>query len=190
MKARLIILALFVFTTIIAKSNNSNLDTVYLQNKNAWDFYAHYHILINESRRNNVTILIENDPKYKEAFRLIDKIIKKNADAQSIVKPLLKIGIKSDFITRYKLHFYQQMTGAYYLPEEFNDVGSRVPDNIMYVVDKKTKMLKFMKCWNFQMQFDDVPEDIAENRQTIGEDVLNITQINMKQFERYGYRWK
>lgn len=181
------IIALLISTTFVAKSNNSNLDTVYLQDNKAWDFYAHYHMLINESRRNNITILVGNDPKYKEAFHLIDKIIRNNTDAQSIVKPLLKIGAKGELITRYKLHFYQQMTGAYYSPEVNSNVRSRFPDNIMYVVDRKTKMLKFMKCWNFQMQYDDVPEDIAKNRQTIGEDVLKTAQINMKQFERYGY---
>ena len=188
MKKIMMILALLISTTFVAKSNNSNLDTVYLQNKKAWNFYSNYLILINESRRNNITVLVRNDPKHKEAFQLIDKIIINNTDAQSIIKPLLKIGVKSELITRYKLHFYQQMTRAYYSPEKFDSVGSRVPDNIMYVVDRKIKMLKFMKCWNFDLQFDDEPEDIAKNRQIIGEDVLNITQINMKQFERYGYR--
>jgi len=189
MKTAAIILVILVYSSVEAKSNNS-LDTVYLQDNIAWDFYAHYHMLINESRRNNVNTLVENDPKHKEAFHLIDKIIKSNTDAQSIVKPLLKIGVKSELMARYKLHFYQQMTRAYYSPEEYDSVGSRVPDNIMYIVDRRTKMLKFMKCWNFQMQFDDVPEDIANNRQTIGEDIFNIVQINMKQFERYGYRRK
>lgn len=190
MKTIAIILAILGHISVEVKSKNSNLDTVYLQDKRAWEFYADYHMLINESRRNNITILVGNDPKYKEAFHLIDKIIKSNTDAQSIVKPLLKIGVKIELMARYKLHFYQQMTGAYYSPYGNNSVHSRVPDNIMYVEDRKTKMLKFMKCWNFQLQFDDVPEDITNNRQTIGEDIFNIVQINMKQFERYGYRRK
>jgi hypothetical protein len=190
MKTVAIILAILGHISIEVKSKNSNLDTVYLQDKKAWHFYADYHMLINESRRNNLTILTENDPKHKEAFQLIDKIINSNTDAQSIVKPLLNIGVKSELMARYKLHFYQQMTGAYYSPYGDNNVRSRVPDNIMYVVDRKTNMLKFMKCWNFDLQFDDEPEDIAQNRQTIGEDVFSIAQINMKQFERYGYKRK
>ena len=47
--------------------------------------------------------------------------------------------------------------------------------------------MKYMKCWNFDLQFDDTPEDIPMNRQTVGKDVFDILQMNLSEFARFGY---
>ena len=188
MKKIMMILALLISTTFVAKSNDSNLDTVYLEDKKAWDFYVDMKFLINDRRRYNMDVLMDNDPKHRDAFYVIDKVVYDNVNPESIIKPLIAIGARSDYLARYKVFFLQQMTGSYYPPESKNrSVEHNIPDNLMYVIDKKTKMLKFMKCWNFELQYDHRPENIAGNRQTIEKDVFDVLQINMSEFKRLRY---
>jgi hypothetical protein len=133
---------------------------------------------------------MDNDPKHRDAFYVIDHMIDNNVNPESIVKRILQLGVRRDFLPRYKVFFLQQMTGAYYPPGAKKAIGFRTPDNLMYVVDRRTMILKFMKCWNFEVQFEDMPEDIAMNRQTVGKDVFDILQMNIKEFARYGYKMK
>jgi len=187
MKKFMMILALLISTTFVAKSNNSDLDTVYLQDKKAWDFYTHFEVIINERRRHNMDVLMDNDPKHRDAFYVIDNLIDNNVNPESIVKKILNLGVRRDFLPRYKVFFLQQMTGAYYPPGAKKAVGFQAPDNLMYVMDRKTRILKFMKCWNFDAQYENIPEDIQTNRQTVGKDVFDILQMNMSEFRRFGY---
>lgn len=187
MKKFMMILALLISTNFVAKSNNSDLDTVYLQDKKAWDFYIHFEVILNERRRHTLDVLMDNDPKHRDAFYVIDQMIDNNVNPESIVKRILQLGVRRDFLPRYKVFFLQQMTGAYYPPGAKKAVGFRTPDNLMYVVDRRTKILKFMQSWNFELQFEDMPEDIAMNRQTVGKDVFDILQMNMSEFRRFGY---
>jgi len=190
MKTSAIIFVILISTPSIVHSYTTQLDTVYLQDKKAWDFYTHFEVIINERRRHNMDVLMDNDPKHRDAFYVIDQLIDDNVNPESIIKRILGLGIRRDFLARYKVFFLQQMTGAYYPPGAKKAVGFRTPDNLMYVMDKKTGMLKFMKCWNFELQYDDTPEDIVMNRQTVGKDVFDILQMNIKEFARYGYRRK
>ena len=187
MKIIPIILYILFSSGFVAISSNSNLDTVYLQDKKAWDFYTHFEVIINERRRHILDVLMDNDPKHRDAFYVIDQMIDNNVNPESIVKKILNLGVRRDFLPRYKVFFLQQMTGAYYPPGAKKAVGFRTPDNLMYVVDRRTKILKFMQSWNFEVQFEDMPEDIAMNRQTVGKDVFDVIQMNMSEFRRFGY---
>jgi hypothetical protein len=190
MKIIPIILYILFSSGFVAISSNSNLDTVYLQDKKAWDFYTHFEVIINERRRHILDVLMDNDPKHRDAFYVIDHMIDNNVNPESIVKSILSLGVRRDFLPRYKVFFLQQMTGAYYPPGAKKAVGFRAPDNLMYVVDKKTRILKFMKSWNFDAQYDNIPEDINTNRQTVGKDVFDILQMNLSEFARFGYKQK
>jgi len=190
MKSIAIIFAILITTPSSAYSYNTQLDTVYLEGKKAWDFFTHFEVIINERRRHNMDVLMDNDPKHRDAFYVIDQMIDDNVNPESIIKRILGLGIRRDFLARYKVFFLQQMTGAYYPPGAKKAVGFRAPDNLMYVMDKKTGMMKYMKCWNFDLQYDNIPEDIPMNRQTVGKDVFDILQMNIKEFARYGYRRK
>ena len=190
MKTISIIIAILISSSSHAHSYNAHLDTVYLEGKQAWDFYTHFEVIINERRRHILDVLMDNDPKHRDAFYVIDHMIDNNVNPESIVKSILALGVRRDFLPRYKVFFLQQMTGAYYPPGAKKAVGFRTPDNLMYVVDRRTKILKFMQSWNFEVQFEDMPEDIAMNRQTVGKDVFDILQMNMSEFRRFGYRRK
>lgn len=190
MKTFAILLAILITSCSNAQSFNAQLDTVFLEGKKAWDFYTHFEVIINERRRQNMDILMDNDPNYRNAFYVIDQMIDDNVNPESIVSRILGLGVRKDFLSRYKIFFLQQMTGAYYPPGAKKAVGFRAPDNLMYVMDKKTGIIKYMKCWNFDAQYEDIPEDIAGNRQTIGKDVFDILQINLSEFERFGYKKK
>lgn len=181
------ILALLISTTFVAKSNNSNLDTVYLEGRKSQHFYIDFQTIINGRRRHTLDVLMDNDPKHRDAFYVIDQMIDDNVNPESISKRILELGVRRDFLPRYKVFFLQQMTGAFYPPGAKKAVGFRTPDNLMYVINKKTKMMKYMKCWNFELQFDDTPEDIVMNRQTVGKDVFDVLQMNMSEFQRFGY---
>jgi hypothetical protein len=189
MKIVAIILFILVYSSVEAKSNNS-LDTVYLEGRKSQHFYIDFQTIINGRRRHTLDILMDNDPKHRDAFYVIDHMIDNNVNPESIVKRILQLGVRRDFLPRYKVFFLQQMTGAYYPPGAKKAIGFRTPDNLMYVVDRRTMILKFMKCWNFEVQFEDMPEDIAMNRQTVGKDVFDILQMNIKEFARYGYKMK
>lgn len=187
MKKFMMILALLISTNFVAKSNNSDLDTVYLEGRKSRHFYIDFQTIINGRRRHTLDVLMDNDPKHRDAFYVIDQMIDNNVNPESIVKKILNLGVRRDFLPRYKVFFLQQMTGAYYPPGAKKAVGFRTPDNLMYVVDRRTKILKFMQSWNFEVQFEDMPEDIAMNRQTVGKDVFDILQMNMSEFRRFGY---
>ena len=189
MKTAAIILVILVYSSVEAKSNNS-LDTVYLEGRKSQHFYIDFQTIINGRRRHTLDILMDNDPKHRDAFYVIDQMIDNNVNPESIVKRILQVGVRRDFLPRYKVFFLQQMTGAYYPPGAKKAVGFRAPDNLMFVVDRRKNILKFMKCWNFELQYDDTPEDIAMNRQTIGKDVFDILQMNLTEFERFGYKKK
>ena len=176
------IIVILLGLTNILTADNADLDTVYLQNKAAWRFYAHYTVIINYSRRNNLNILMENDPKARDAFFLIDNLVDDNVNPECITKPLLRIGINPHLIPRYKLHFLQQITGDYYPPGVKVGIDSQVPDNIMFVIDKRTNMLVYMRCTAFEYT-----DNKERNLQIIGGDVLKIAQINMNDFKRFGY---
>jgi hypothetical protein len=166
----------------IVKSKNSTLDTVYLNNKQAWYFYVDYQFVINNSRRNNLKVLTDNDPKARQAFSIIDDLVDDNIDPKCVTTPLLKIGVNPSFIPRYKLHFLQQMTGRHYPPGVKMGLDSHIPDNVMFVVNKTTKMLVFMKSTVFEYNTD----HDASNMQIIGKDILNIAQIHMDDIKKYG----
>jgi hypothetical protein len=189
MKTFAIILAILITSCSNAQSFNAQLDTVYLEDKKAWDFYIDMNFLINDRRRYNMDVLMDNDPKHRDAFYVIDNVVYDNVNPESIIKPLIAIGVRGDYLARYKVFFLQQMTGAYYPPGSKNrSVEHNIPDNLMYVIDKKTKMLKFMKCWNFEIQYDHRPENIAGNRQTIEKDVFDVLQIHMNEFAKLRYK--
>lgn len=190
MKRVSIIIAILVFTSSNAHSYFAHLDTVYLQDKKAWDFFTHFEVIVNERRRHNMDVLMDNDPKHRDAFYVIDQMIDNNVNPESIVKKILNLGVRRDFLPRYKVFFLQQMTGAYYPPGAKKAVGFQAPDNLMYVMDRKTRILKFMKCWNFDAQYENITEDIHTNRQTVGKDVFDILQMNLTEFERFGYKKK
>jgi hypothetical protein len=100
---------------------------------------------------------------------------------ECVRKPLLIIGVNPNFIPRYKLHFLQQLTGKYYPPGFKNAIDSRAPDNLMFVVNKITKMLVYTRCTNFQDS-----DNHAMNLQIVVKDVLSIAQIHMDDIKRYG----
>ena len=190
MKTVAIIIAILITTPSIVHSFNTQLDTVYLEGRKSQHFYIDFQTIINGRRRHTLDVLMDNDPKHRDAFYVIDQMIDDNVNPESISKRILELGVRRDFLPRYKVFFLQQMTGAFYPPGAKKVVGFRTPDNLMYVMDKKTKMLKFMKCWNFDAQYDDIPEDIAMNRQTVGKDVFEILQMNLSEFARFGYKKK
>ena len=191
MKTFAIILAILITSCSNAQSLNAQLDTVYLEDKKAWDFYVDMKFLINDRRRYNMEVLMENDPKHSDAFYVIDELIGNHVDPESIIKPISSLGIRADYLPRYKVFFLQQLSGVYYPPESKNrSVEHNIPDNLMYVIDNKTKMLRFMKCWNFELQYDHRPENIAGNRQTIGNDVFDVLQIHMNEFAKLRYKAK
>jgi hypothetical protein len=96
-------------------------------------------------------------------------------------KPLMDIGVNPSFIPRYKLHFLQQLTGKYYPPGVKMAIDSRAPDNLMFVVNKITKMLVYTRCTNFQDS-----DNQAMNLQIVDKDVLSIAQIHMDDIKRFG----
>ena len=181
MKKFMFILALLISTQFVAKSNNSNLDTVYLKDRQAWFFYGDYQYSINKSRRHNLQVLTDNDPKYRDAFYIIDKLVDNNVNPECVRKPLMDIGVNPSLIPRYKLHFLQQLTGKYYPPGVKNAIDSRAPDNLMFVVNKITKMLVYTRCTNFQDS-----DNQAMNLQIVDKEVLSIAQIHMDDIKRFG----
>jgi hypothetical protein len=186
MKKFMFILALLISTQFVAKSNNSNLDTVYLEGKKAWYFYGDYQFVINNSRKNNLNVLLDNDPKARQAFYIIDGLVDNNVNPECVTKPLLKIGVNPSFVPRYKLHFLQQMTGKHFPPGVKMGLDSQIPDNVMFVVNKITKMLVYMKSTAFEYS-----DNTAMNLQIVDKDVLSIAQIHMDDIKRFGgYSYK
>ncbi|MFZ4569454.1 MAG: hypothetical protein ACOYND_10495, partial [Bacteroidota bacterium] len=66
MKTFAIILAILITSCSNAQSFNAQLDTVYLEDKKAWDFYIDMNFLINDRRRYNMDVLMDNDPKHRD----------------------------------------------------------------------------------------------------------------------------
>ena len=92
MKTFAIILAILITSCSNAQSLNAQLDTVYVEDKKAWDFFTHFEVIINERRRQNMEVLMENDPKHRNAFYVIDQMINDNVNPESIVKRILGLG--------------------------------------------------------------------------------------------------
>jgi len=178
----LFIMCIFLQSNTIVEANASNLDTVYLEGKKAWYFYGDYQFVINNSRRNNLNVLLDNDPKARQAFSIIDDLVDDNIDPECVTNPLIKIGVNPSYIPRYKLHFLQQMTGRHYPPGVKMGLDSQIPDNVMFVVNKTTKMLVYMKSTVFEYN----TEVDASNMQIIGKDILSIAQIHMDDIKRFG----
>jgi hypothetical protein len=97
----------------------------------------------------NLSILYDNDSKVRDAMYVIDTLVYDNVDPSCIVKPLLAIGVKQEYISRYKIHFLQQLSGKYYPPGIKMGLDSQIPDNVMFVVDRKTRIVQYMKSTNF-----------------------------------------
>ena len=97
----------------------------------------------------NLSILYDNDSKVRDAMYVIDTLVYDNVDPSCIVKPLLAIGVKQEYISRYKIHFLQQLSGKYYPPGIKMGLDSQIPDNVMFVVDRKTRIVQCMKSTNF-----------------------------------------
>ena len=181
MKMFVVICIIHVFALSSTNAMQSQLDTVYLKDKQAWYFYGDYQSVINNSRRNNLNVLLDNDPKARDAFYTIDKLIDKNVNPECVRKPLLQLGVNPDFIPRYKLHFLQQMTGRHYPPGVKMGLDSQIPDNVMFVVNKITKMLVYMKSTTFEYS-----DNKERNVQVIDSDVLKVAQIHMDDIKRFG----
>ena len=181
MKAFIIALIALCITQVVAKPSNSNLDTVYLKDKQAWYFYGDYQFVINNSRKNNLNVLLDNDPKARQAFYIIDGLVDNNVNPECVTKPLSKIGVNQSFIPRYKLHFLQQMTGKHYPPGIKMGLDSQIPDNVMFVVNKITKMLVYMKSTTFEYS-----DNKERNVQVIDSEVLKVAQIHMDDIKRFG----
>jgi len=185
MKTFIIGVILLCSAQYIVKSKNNNLDTVYVQDKAAWKFYAHFTMIINYTRKYNLSVLFDNDPKAKDALYIIDKLIDDNVNPECVTKPLLQLGVHPSLIPRYKLHFLQQLTGDYYPPGVKMGIDSQVPDHIMFIVDAKTKMLVYMKSTAFEYS-----DNHEMNIQIIGSDVLQIANISMNGFRLFGYHYQ
>ena len=109
------IISILLSSTITLNAGDSNLDTVYLEGKKAWYFYGDYQSVINNSRKSNLSVLMDNDPKARDAFYIIDGLVDDNVNPECVIKPLLKIGVNPNYMARYKLHFLQQMKGIIHL---------------------------------------------------------------------------
>jgi hypothetical protein len=81
----------------------------------------------------------------------------------------------------YKIHFLQQLSGKYYPPGIKMGLDSQIPDNVMFVVDRKTRMLQYMKSTNFEYS-----DNQQMNLQIIGKDIFDIVRIHMNDIARYG----
>lgn len=171
--------------TITVKSQNK-LDTVYLKDLEAWDFYTSYKTLIVYGYKDNYNVLKNNDPKYKDAINLIDKVLKNNTNSESIRKPLLNIGIKPEFLSRYKLVFNQLMAGLFPPNNLEEDYKYRIPDKVMYVIDRNTNTFKYIKCTDFE----EFPVQPNIDLQIIDKDVLALVSLNMDKFRKNGYKGK
>lgn len=187
MKTIASILVIIVHSLVIAQSNKLQ-DTVYLKDREAWDFYTSYKCMIIYGYKENYNILKSHDSKYKEAINLIDDILKTNTNSESIRKPLLRIGVKEEFIPRYKLIFNQLMSGLFPSFTSETDYDSRIPDNVMYVIDRKTNLIKYIKCTDFILKFPNQPTDHNIDFQIVADDVLQLVQLNMKRFRKNGYK--
>jgi hypothetical protein len=176
-----LIISLLLSSTNTLNAANSNLDTVYLEGKKAWYFYGDYQFVINNSRKNNLNVLLDKDPKARQAFYIIDGLVDDNVNPECVTKPLLNIGVNPSFIPRYKLHFLQQMTGKHYPPGIKMGLDSQIPDNVMFVVNKITKMLVYMKSTTFEYS-----DNRERNVQVIDSDVLKVAQIHMDDIKRFG----
>ena len=86
MKKFIFCLAVVIGMTITAKSQ-AMLDTVYVKDREAWDFYTSYKCMIIYGYKDNYNILKTHDPRYKVAINMIDDILKNNTNSDSIVKP-------------------------------------------------------------------------------------------------------
>jgi|LauGreDrversion4_2_1035121.scaffolds.fasta_scaffold63387_3 hypothetical protein len=181
MKMLTVICIAYVFALSSTNAQQSHLDTVYLKNKQAWYFYGDYQFVINNSRKNNLNVLLDNDPKVRQAFYIIDGLIDDNVNPECVTKPLLMIGVNPNFIPRYKLHFLQQMTGRHCPPGVKMGLDSQIPDNVMFVVNKITKMLVYMKSTTFEYS-----DNKERNVQVIDSDVLKVAQIHMDDIKRFG----
>jgi hypothetical protein len=60
--------------------------------KKAWDFFAHFEVIINERIGQNMDVLMDNDTKHRNAFYVIDQMIDDNVNPKSIVKRILGLG--------------------------------------------------------------------------------------------------
>ena len=187
MKKFIFCLAVVIGMTITAKSQ-AMLDTVYVKDREAWDFYTSYKCMIIYGYKDNYNILKTHDPRYKDAINMIDDILKNNTNSESIVKPLLKIGVKAEFIPRYKLVFNQIMSGLFPSFSSETDYDSRIPDNVIYVIDRKTNIIKYIKCTDFILKFQGVPVEYNIDIQIIDKDVLNVVTLDMNRFRNNGYK--
>lgn len=186
MKKLIIIVALLILS--ITSQGNAQLDTVYVKDREAWDFYTSYKCMIIYGYKENYNILKTHDPRYKDAINLIDDILKTNTNSESIRKPLLKIGVKLEFIPRYKLIFNQLMSGLFPSFTIETDYDSRIPDNVMYVIDRKTNNIKYIKCTDFILKYPNQPTDHNIDLQIVADDVLQLVQLNMQRFRKNGYK--
>jgi hypothetical protein len=181
MKMLTVICIAYVSALSSTNAKQSHLDTVYLKNKQAWYFYGDYQFVINNSRKNNLNVLLDNDTKARQAFYIIDGLVDDNVNPECVTKPLLKIGVNPSFVPRYKLHFLQQMTGKHYPPGVKMGLDSQIPDNVMFVVNKITKMLVYMKSTAFEYS-----DNKERNVQVIDSEILKVAQIHMDDIQKYG----
>ncbi len=186
MKKLIIIVALLILS--VTSQGNAQLDTVYVKDREAWDFYTSYKCMIIYGYKENYNILKTHDPRYKDAINLIDDILKNNTNSESIRKPLLKIGVKPEFIPRYKLIFNQLMSGLFPSFTIETDYDSRIPDNVMYVIDRKTNIIKYIKCTDFILKYPNQSTDHNIDLQIVADDVLQLVQLNMQRFRKNGYK--
>ena len=96
MKIIPIILYILFSSGFVAKSNNSDLDTVYLEGRKSQHFYIDFQTIINGRRRHTLDVLMDNDPKHRDAFYVIDQMIDNNVNPESIVKRILQVGVRRD----------------------------------------------------------------------------------------------
>lgn len=188
MKIIPIILYILFSSSFVANSHNSKLDTVYLKDREAWDFYTSYKCVIIDNYWINRDFLIQNDPYFRNAIRVIMQILDDSTNSESIKKPLMSLGVKAEFIPRYKLIFNQIMSGGFLNYKDGKNYHKSIPDNIMYVFDKSTMLIKYIKCTDFILKFPDQPTEHAIDIQILEKDVLDIAKLSLHRFRVNGYK--
>ena len=84
MKTVAIIIAILITTPSIVHSFNTQLDTVYLEGRKSQHFYIDFQTIINGRRRHTLDVLMDNDPKHRDAFYVFAQMIDDNVNPESI----------------------------------------------------------------------------------------------------------
>ena len=80
------------------------------------------------------------------------------------------------------------MSGLFPSFSSETDYDSRIPDNVIYVIDRKTNIIKYIKCTDFILKFQGVPVEYNIDIQIIDKDVLNVVTLDMNRFRKNGYK--